>query len=108
MKPACNGAGVLPTDATLLARDFGLLSPQQITVLVSLPLPDPLERLMRVFRVMNQVYGFLLKNHIQVRGLATCKIVYAVAAGYQFVLSLMNKHLMIGLLPNMFEMLSQC
>ncbi len=43
-----------------------MLTPQQTTVLVSLPLPDPLERLMRLFRVMNTVYGFLLRNHIQV------------------------------------------
>ena len=57
---------MLPKDSALLARDFGLLSPQQTTVLVSLPLPDPLERLMRLFRVMNTVYGFLLRNHIQV------------------------------------------
>jgi len=63
----CFGAGVLPQDPALLARDFGLLNPQQTTVLVSLPLPDPLERLMRLFRVMNTVYGFLLRNHIQVR-----------------------------------------
>jgi hypothetical protein len=57
---------LLPVDATLLARDIGVLTPQQTTVLVSLPLPEPLERLMRVFRAMNTVYGFLLKNHIQV------------------------------------------
>jgi len=57
---------VLPQDPALLARDFGVLTPQQTTVLVSLPLPDPLERLMRLFRVMNTVYGFLLRNHIQV------------------------------------------
>ena len=63
----CCGAGVLPRDPALLARDFGVLTPQQTTVLVSLPLPDTLERLMRLFRVMNTVYGFLLRNHIQVR-----------------------------------------
>ena len=34
----------------MLARDIGVLTPHQTTILVSLPLPEPLERLMRVFR----------------------------------------------------------
>ena len=68
------GTGVLPKDPALLARDFGQLTPQQTTVLVSLPLPDPLERLMRLFRVMNTVYGFLLRNHIQVSSTKVARV----------------------------------
>lgn len=45
---------------------MGVLMPQETTAMISLPLPAALERLLRVFGAVNSVYGWLLRNRIQV------------------------------------------
>ena len=61
---AFKGSGALSLSRRLSSR---LLSPQEINVMSKLPLPPMLQRLDKVlFPPVNGMYGFLLRQHIQV------------------------------------------
>ena len=61
---AFKGSGALGLSRRLSSR---LLTPQEVNIMAKLPLPPVLERLDRVlFPPVNGMYGFLLRQHIQV------------------------------------------
>lgn len=61
---AFKGSGALGLSRRLSSR---LLTPQEVSVMAKLPLPPALQRLEEVlFPPVNAMYGFLLRQHIQV------------------------------------------
>jgi hypothetical protein len=61
---AFKGSGALGLSRRLSSR---LLTPQEVNIMAKLPLPPVLERLDKVlFPPVNGMYGFLLRQHIQV------------------------------------------
>ena len=69
---AFKGSGALGLSRRLSSR---LLSPQEVNVMAKLPLPPALQRLEEVlFPPVNGMYGFLLRQHIQV----SCHLLSAV------------------------------
>ena len=70
----CDIAGALGLSRRLSTQ---ILTPQEANALAQLPLPPALHRLdQQLFPAVNAMYGFLLRQHIQVCNLLYCMFLY--------------------------------